>query len=148
MKSASVAMLVLALATSGALAGDAEDIQAQAALFEQAANSGDAAGMKAQYTEDAMLLPPDAAAVQGADNIEAFWQQVVDAGVSELKITPKETEVFGDHAVRVISFTFKPGGAQEPVTGKGLEIWQKGSDGQWRLHRDAWNMDAVATAQQ
>jgi uncharacterized protein (TIGR02246 family) len=148
MKSASAAVLVLAVATGGALAGDAEDIQAQAALFEKAANSGDAAGMTAQYTEDAMLLPPDAAAVQGADNIESFWQQVLDAGVSKLKITPKETEVLGDHAVRVISFTFKPGGAEEPVAGKGLEIWQRDSDGQWRLHRDAWNMDAAATAQQ
>jgi uncharacterized protein (TIGR02246 family) len=103
-------VLIFALAFgSPALADDADDIQGQAAAFERAVNSGDVEGMTAPYTEDAILLPPDAPAVQGMEDIRAFWQQMADAGAADLKITPQETNVLGDHAYRVISFTFRAG---------------------------------------
>ncbi len=119
MRNALLAVPVVALAlVSRALAGDAEDIQAQAAAFEKAVNSGDVAGMTAPYTEDAILLPPDSPSVQGTENIQAFWQSMADMGAVELKITPQETNVLGDHAYRVIAFTFRPGpGDEQPLTG-------------------------------
>ena len=139
-----ISLLVLTLAFgSHAVADDAADIQAQAASCEKAVNSADVAGMTAPYTEDAILLPPDSPAVQGTDNIRAFWQQMADAGATELKIRPQETTVTGDHAFRVISFTFRAGpGDAQPLEGKALEVWRKGSDGVWKMHRDAWNLNA------
>ena len=149
MRNALRAIVVLAVALgSPALAGDAEDIQAQAAAFEKAVNSGDVEGMTAPYTEDAILLPPDSPAVQGTDNIRAFWQSMADMGAVELKITPQETTVLGDHAYRVIAFAFRPGpGDEQPLKGKAVEIWRKDADGTWRMHRDAWNMDAAMQMQ-
>ena len=139
-----LSILVLTLAFgSPAFADDAADIQAQAALFEKAVNSGDVAGMTAPYTEDAILLPPDSPAVQGTDNIRGFWQQMAQAGAADLRITPQETTVLGDQAYRVISFTFRAGPEDEqPLEGKALEIWRKGADGVWKMHRDAWNLNA------
>ena len=68
----SLALAFSMVQPQAARAGDEEDIAAVNVQFEEAANSGDAAGLTALYTDDAALLPPASPMVQGKDNIQAY----------------------------------------------------------------------------
>ena len=136
----SVALAILALVQpQAAFAGDEEDIAAVNAEWERAANSGDAAGLTALYTDDAMLLPPASPMVQGRDNIQTYWEAMIDMGVSNMDLNTIELTVSGSDAFEVGTFTYTAGGTQ--ASGKAIVLWKKGNDGKWRFHRDIWNED-------
>jgi hypothetical protein len=65
-------------------------IDATNLAFETAFNGGDAAGVAAVYTEDALLLPPGEPQVNGREAVEAYWQAAIDAGVTGLDLTSVE----------------------------------------------------------
>ncbi len=134
---------VLALAaTSSASAGVREDIEAALATFATAFNNGDGAAVAVLYTDDAALLPPGEARVNGRAAIQAYWQGAVDAGLTDIALQAVEVEEDGDMAYEVGGFSLAaPGenGAKVTVTGKYIIVWKKGADGAWRLHRDIWN---------
>lgn len=125
-----------------AMAGDKENIEAAVTQFEQAANSGDPAGLAEMYTDDAWLLPPGAAMVQGKGNIENFWKSILDIGLSDIHLTSTEIIVSGNTASEVGTVSYAAG--EMTGTGKYIVLWVKSDDGAWRLHRDIWNEDAVA----
>jgi uncharacterized protein (TIGR02246 family) len=121
-----------------------EGIKAAASKFEDAFNSGDGAAVGALYTEDAAVLPPDAARVDGREAIAQFWQGAIDAGLKELDLQTVEVLDAGDFAVELgeVSLTTTGSvGKAVPVAGKYIVVWQRGDDGTWRLHRDIWNLD-------
>lgn len=134
---------VLALAAAGHAAADARvDIEAALASFAEAFNGGDGAGVAALYTEDAALLPPGEARVDGREAIQAFWQGAIDAGLSAITLEAVEVEEAGDLAFEVGKFTLQaPGEGDQKTTvfGKYIVVWKKGDDGAWRLYRDIWN---------
>ncbi len=113
-------------------------------MFTESLNQGDAAGVAAHYTDDAALLPPNAARVDGRQGIQDAWQALIDADVRDVALTTQEVDVFGDVAneVGVISATApgKDGGRMQFV-GKYVAVWKRVSDGSWQLHRDIWNFD-------
>ena len=117
--------------------------------FMTAFNDGDAASVAKLYTEDAVLLPPGAVRLDGRQAIEQFWQGAMDAGITNLVLETVEMEVVGEtsYEVGVLSLDV-PGenGDLNTVSGKYIVIWQYGEDGEWRLHRDIWNVDP-ATAE-
>jgi uncharacterized protein (TIGR02246 family) len=129
-------------------AGSAEEgIKAASAEFEHAFNSGDGAAVGALYTEDAAILPPDAARVDGKAAIAEFWQGAIDAGLKDLDLQTVEVLDGGDLAVEVgkVSLTTTGSvGKVVPVAGKYVVVWQRGDDGTWRLHRDIWNLDPAS----
>jgi uncharacterized protein (TIGR02246 family) len=140
-------MALIALFAGPASAQSAkESIEAALLTFEKAFNSGDAAAVASHYTEDAALLPPDAARVDGRQGIEKFWKGAMDAGFKDLQLEAVEVEESGDTAYEVGKFGLTvPGkdGAPMNAAGKYIVVWKKGQDGTWRLHRDIWNGDAA-----
>ena len=103
---------------------------------------GDAAGVAAMYTEDAVVLPPNMEKVSGRAAIEEFWA----TGISQLglKFSELKTEELlgsGDFFIQIGSYTLtiQPAG-QKPVEDKGkmVMIWKQTAEG-WRVHRDIWN---------
>ncbi len=122
-----------------------ESIEAVGKTRCDRANACNAAGVAELYTEDAVLLPPGAARLDGREAIQQFWQGMLDAGVRDISLTTQEVEDAGDSAVEVgtISATAPgDGDARVALTGKYIVVYRRDGGGNWRLHRDIWNFDA------
>jgi len=111
--------------------------------FEDAFNSGDAAGAARQfYTRDARVLPPGAEMVQGRDRIAEFWATAADApqmGVRRAELSTLHLQALGDEAYEIGRATLTLADGQR-ATPKYVAVW-KYEDGAWRRHVDIWNMD-------
>jgi ketosteroid isomerase-like protein len=106
--------------------------------FGAAAARKDYAGMAALYTDNAKVMPPDAPIVTGKKAIEEFWRAAATAlGLTDVTLKTVDLEVTGDTAYEVGEANLKLGSGQAKL--KYLVVWQRGGDGQWRLHRDIWN---------
>ncbi len=122
-----------------------DSIEATIKTLTESLNSGDAAGVAAHYTDDAALLPPDAARIDGREGIQSAWQGLIDADIRDVVMTTQEVDVFGDVAneVGTISATApREDGGRAQLAGKYVAVWKRGGDDTWRLHRDIWNFDA------
>ena len=101
--------------------------------------AGDAAGMVADYTEDATAFPPGSGMVKGRAAIEALWKSMAEQ-VSDPKLTTLDVKPLGPSAAREIgTFSLKTKGpTPQEVTGKYVVVWEKiGND--WKLATDIWN---------
>jgi uncharacterized protein (TIGR02246 family) len=105
--------------------------------FMMAFNQGNAAGVAKCYTGNAQLLPVNVGPIAGGDNIQGFWQAVMDMGIKTANLETVELDVLGETVIEVGKYTLL--GAKEQVldTGKYLVVW-KTEQGQWKLHRDIW----------
>lgn len=106
---------------------------------------GDADGVAAQYTEDAILMNPGKPAVVGrraiADNFRPFFANFQ----GELSQEIEEVEVLGDQAWMRgkihIKVKAKKGSAKGELHGKYIAVAHRGPDGVWRFSRDIYNYD-------
>lgn len=137
------ALCVLALISSPAAAEDVRAaIEKASQAWMAAFDAGDAAGIAALYSEDAMLLPPDATQIKGRQAVQETFQGWIDAGFKDIVLETVEVEASGDLAYEVGSFSVKvPAENDQMVTATGsfLVVWKKGADGVWRMHRDTWS---------
>lgn len=106
--------------------------------FGTAIAAGNAAGVAALYTEDAMALPPNGEAVRGRAAIEKAFQGMIASGVKEVTLTAQEVEGHGDTATEVGAYSVKDGAGKELDRGKYVVVWKR-VQGDWKLHRDIWN---------
>lgn len=142
-----VLMAGLLAFASAALAGDVEDaIEAANAKMVADYAAGDAKAIAEAYTEDGVMLPPDATVVSGRAAIEKLWKSWIDDGLKNLTLETTSIESAGDLAYEVGDFSLQvPGGDGKFTTAPGnyVVVWKRGGDGVWRLKVDTWN-DAPA----
>jgi ketosteroid isomerase-like protein len=122
-----------------------ESIESGNAAFCEAFNGGDAAGVAAQYTSDARILPPGASSIDGRRGIQEFWQGFIDAKVADVILRSDEIEDFGSQAVDVGTLSASAPGeadARVQLVGKYIVLWTQDANGAWRMRRDIWNWDA------
>jgi uncharacterized protein (TIGR02246 family) len=120
-------------------------IESGLAAFCEAFNGGDAAGVAAQYTSDAQILPPGASRIDGRQGIQEFWQGFIDANVGDLTLRSDEIEDFGSQTVEVGTVSASAPGeadARVQLVGKYVVLWTQDANGAWQIHRDIWNWDA------
>ena len=107
---------------------------------------GDADGVAAQYTEDAILMGPNKPAVVGRKAIADSFRPFFAAFRGELSQDIEEVEVLGDQAYMRgrlhIKVTAKKGGAKAELHGKYIVIARRDTDGVWRFSRDIYNFDS------
>ncbi|MDX1623530.1 MAG: SgcJ/EcaC family oxidoreductase [Gemmatimonadota bacterium] len=115
--------------------------------FEAAVENNDPAAIAAQYTEDAVLLPPGEERIEGRQNIESSYAEWLNADTTAsitLTIDRLEVAESGDLAYEIgtaqVSGTTREGEAYED-TGKYLVAWEK-VDGEWLIAADSWSSDA------
>ena len=136
-------VMIMGLLSLGApaLAQNKATIEKLNDVWTAAFNKGDAAAVAALYTEDAYVLPPGSAMVNGRAAIEAFWRQVAQQ-MTDAKLTTVDVLPLGRSSAREIGTVTLKTKAQPPqeVVGKYVVVWRKiGRD--WKLATDIWNTD-------
>jgi ketosteroid isomerase-like protein len=120
---------------------DRASILEQHAGFSSSLNSGDMAAVAAFYTEDALLMAPNAPRVTGRAAIEAFLKTFPP--MDDLVLSGDEFAGGGDLIVVTGNFTINvmPPGATAAVadTGKFVEVWRRQPDGTLKMAADMWN---------
>lgn len=115
-------------------------IEGTNAQFVKAANSGDTARVASLYTEDAVLLAPNAPMARGRQEIKAFFDgMVAQMGLPKLQLITKQVEEHGDTAWEVGVYTMTLQGVSDE--GKYIVVWKRQGD-DWKLAADIWNTDS------
>jgi uncharacterized protein (TIGR02246 family) len=136
------AFIICFLIPATSLAGEPRQHIDEALIkFVAAFNAGDGATVASFYTEDAALLPPGGARVDGRAAIQEFWQGAINSGMKIDDLHAVEVEARRDMAGEVGVFTLSvpgEGGVITKMSGKYIVLWKR--DGHtWQLYRDIWN---------
>ncbi len=129
---------------------DVEAITRINEAWTAAIKAGNADQMVAPLTTDGMLLPPNEPATTGLDAARAWSDRMVSQlTFTEATAVIDEVVVAGDWAFTRGTFhgTFQPktGGAVMSDVTKYILIWQRQSDGSWKIARDIWNSNNPVT---
>jgi uncharacterized protein (TIGR02246 family) len=121
------------------------EVLAIARAWEKCANTRDARGIAALYTENATLLPPGQPMMTGRQNIQGFWQGFFDAGASDAKLKSVQISGSGDLAYEVGEYSAmmpQPSGGTAPGTGKYLVVFERQQDGTLKMAADMFSPNA------
>jgi uncharacterized protein (TIGR02246 family) len=111
-------------------------IQAAVRRYVDASNQGDVETLTSLYADDAVLLPPDHAAIEGRKAIEEFWRQGTDPG---LRVTTLRLEVAGDVGYLIGRYNLPATAQEQADSGKYVMCLKRQQDGAWKLTADIWN---------
>jgi ketosteroid isomerase-like protein len=126
-------------------AGAADAIHRLDAEFMKAAKARNAAALvKAFYTPDAVLMPPNHGAVEGREKIAGFLQGLIDSGLTSIKLDTTTVASAGDLAYGQGRYTLDlapPGGSPVQDVGKYIVVYRRQANGGWRAVSDIFNSD-------
>jgi ketosteroid isomerase-like protein len=116
----------------------------------KAAQALDAAGTASYYTEDAMVMPPNAPGASGRVAAQKAWAAMLVPG-TEISWLPNKVEAAASGEMVYDQGTYSlttPGPDGKPVNddGKYLSVWKKQADGDWKEVEDIWNSDVPVAA--
>lgn len=110
-----------------------------------ALNAGDAETWAAQFTADAVQMPPNAPANCGRSKIASWSQAFLDQFRVDFALAVTEVRVMGDWAFECGRYTIglasNAGGPQMQDAGKYITIYQREGEEKWGMARDIWNSD-------
>ena len=124
---------------------DKDSIRALLAEYDRVCATGDAAAYAALYTDDAVLMPPNAPTVEGRPAIENWAKDIFKD--MHLDVVAKEAEIIvtGDWAIvrgtYSVTFTPREGGVSIEDAGKWLAVMSKQPDGLWKYSNNMWSSD-------
>ena len=127
---------------------DLAALREQTVNWVKAYNAADGKAVAAQYAEDALLLPPGAAAVKGRPAILAYFTKDVAASKAAGAVFAlgSKTDAGSSGDMGWESGTYKVSVKGAVVeTGKFLSVSRK-KDGKWLYIRDTWNSDSPPAA--
>lgn len=129
-------------------AADEATIRANTVAWVEAYNAGDLDKIVAMYTNDAILMPPDAPAATGHEAMKQFLAADIAASKAAgvgFALDTEASGVSGDLGWHSGTYHVKDAAGATVVTGKYVEVWHK-ADGKWLMIRDIYNNDAAAAA--
>ena len=135
---------------SGDSASVRQAIDANLAQFADALKRGDAEGLAALYTEDAVQLNANLPPWEGNAAIkQAFTGFFSSMTITDAKFTTHDIIISGDHAIERGTYTVrlhpKSGGGNEITdSGKSLAVWKRQADGSWKILRHIASPNAAA----
>jgi len=111
--------------------------------FAAALNAKDAKAAAAQYTEDAVLIPPGEAIVRGREAIEEYWRGAIELGaVRDVSVETMDAQSTGSLGYETGSFMLTVNGPDgEAVIDRGryVELLRRDTDGRWLSTHGIWN---------
>ena len=130
------------------------DLDAQ---WSKAAAAKDLEQTIAFYSDDAIVLPPNATSATTKETVRNVWKDVLATPGLVVAWKPTKVKLSKSREMAWVSGTYElalSDASGKPVNGRGkyLEVWEKQSDGNWKCSADMWNSDvavpAPATAEQ
>jgi len=110
-------------------------IRALADVFDSAMRAGDVEGFMALYADDAVLLPPNAPAFNGATQVRKFWGGLLAAGKPDIDLIVDDVTSSGELAVErghyELTTPFKD-------SGKYIVVWRY-RGGKWQIIDDMFS---------
>ena len=143
------AALGLALAACGGTQetrltkADTESMKRQTLDLAAALNAKDATRAAEFYAATTTFMPPNEATVHGRDSVKAYYQTLVEAGVSDVTMDQREIGGEGPVAFAQGTYSMTVNGASAPRhdRGKYLVVFRRNQAGQWRCEYSMWNSD-------
>ena len=118
--------------------------------FSDLFNKGDVAGAAKVYASDAIVLPPNGAAVKGQTAIADFWKEAYNSGVRNVVLSTTEFQVHGSYAHELGTYQLEVRKADGSVVardnGKFMVLWKRSPGGEWQWYRDIYNSSVPAPA--
>ncbi|MGE5625233.1 MAG: YybH family protein [Bacillota bacterium] len=123
-----------------------QDIQDMHSQFLKAFNAKDPSALAATFTDDGMLMPPNAPEVKTQLAVQEFARQFFGSSkVSGMLLNVSETTITGDYAFCTGYYTMLAADGTSLDHGKFLEVVkQQGRD--WKIYRDIYNSDLPVPA--
>ena len=121
------------------------------AEWSKAAGAKDVDKTASYYSDDAVVLPPNMATINGKQGARAMWQGMfsVPGFGGGWKVAKVEVARSGDLAYVTGTYELSETDAKgKPMTDKGkyLEVWKKQADGTWKCAIDMFNSDLPSDA--
>ena len=125
---------------------DPATVRAQVSEFVSTWNGGDLSGLGTHLAEDAVLMQPDGAPLEGRQAILAAIVDNYDFKLMQQTATVDEVAAIGNMAYARGAWTVEPtaaAGDEAPtMNGKWSAIYKRGPDGGWQTWRWIWNQPA------
>jgi uncharacterized protein (TIGR02246 family) len=144
------AMLFFAFSFKTEVDSMGDDITAIKEIFNKytvAANTGDFDLWISLWADDAVRMPPDTPAQIGKEQIREAMKPAYDQMNFIITIHIEEAKVYGDLGLTRCTYTLKmtPKAGGETITmpdGKALTLYERQSDGSWKIIYDCFNSNA------
>ena len=123
--------------TQAPMSTDGSELTARTADWEAALDAEDIDALVMIYTSDARLMPPNGEMASGGDAVRTIFGGMLEAGLS-VDLVSIEAQASGDIGYDVGTYTMMDGDTVVD-TGKFIEIFHRGDDGEWRISTDMWS---------
>lgn len=120
----------------------ADTLTALAARFSAAYMRQDIAAIAAAYTVDAVALPGQGPIVRGRDAVAELFRLSPGVSLIHHRIVPERIRVEGNVAYDYGIYEIRTRSAEGTTPlryGKYTVVWERGSDGVWRMAIDMWS---------
>ena len=123
------------------------DLDAQ---WSKAAAAKDLEQTVAFYSDDAIVLPPNATRAATKETVRNVWKDVLAAPGLVISWKPSKVKLGHNGAMAWVSGTYElimNDTSGKPINdrGKYLEVWEKQADGNWKCAADMWNSDLAVS---
>jgi ketosteroid isomerase-like protein len=124
------------------------DLDAQ---WSNAAANKDVERTIAYYSDDAIVLPPNATSATTKDAIRNIWKDLLASPGLVITWNPTRVQLAKSGDLGWVSGTYEltmndASGKSTNDRGKYLEVWEKQTDGNWKCRADMWNSDLATSA--
>ena len=124
------------------------DLDAQ---WAKAAAAKDVEQTIGYYSDDAIVLPPNATSAATKEAIRNVWKDMLATPGLVISWQPTRVQVGKSGEMAWVRGTYEltmNDASGKPIDdrGKYLEVWEKQTDGNWKCAADMWNSDLAASA--
>jgi len=124
------------------------DLDAQRA---KAATAKDVEQTIAYYSDDAIVLPPNATSAATKEAVRNVWKEMFASPGLVITWKPTTVQLAKSGDMGWVSGTYEltmNDASGKPIDdrGKYLKVWEKQTDGNWKCRADMWNSDLAARA--
>jgi ketosteroid isomerase-like protein len=102
------------------------------------------------YSDDAIVLPPNATSAATKETVRNVWKDLLAAPGLVISWKPSKVKLGHNGAMAWVSGAYEltmNDVSGKPINdrGKYLEVWEKQADGNWKCAADMWNSDLVVS---